>query len=268
MPSFPPPDACPPLRGTQGGEPKYQAIYRDLLARMDRGELVPGRPLPSQRELSQHYGVSLMTVRQALQRLSSEGRVEQRQGLGTFVAENVTSPAVTGLRSLAEDLVLQGVDLKTRVLGVRRVEAPASVQVDLGLPPHADIVLVERLRVIAGSPVILQSSYLPVELASGLVDEEFERKPLYRLIEEHCGLVLGSAKESIRPIVLTQEQAEMLGQPAGGAALMSDRVTFDVEGKPVLVDRAVMRASHIVYTTRRQTSGMDPDPAVLLRLEM
>ncbi|WP_432925935.1 GntR family transcriptional regulator [Microbispora sp. CA-135349] len=268
MPSFPPHNARPPLQGTQGGEPKYQAIYRDLLAQMNRGELAPGQPLPSQRELSQHYGVSLMTVRQALQRLSSEGRVEQRHGLGTFVAENVIPHEMNSLRSLAEDLALRGVDLKTRLLGVHHVEAPASVQVDLGLSPRADIVLVERLRVIAGRPVILQRSYLPAELARRLADEEFERRPLYRLIEDRCGLVLGSAKESIKPIVLTQEQAELLGQSAGGAALMSDRVTFDVEDKPVLVDRAVMWASHIVYTARRQTPGAAPDPAVLLHLEM
>ncbi|MGW0810198.1 GntR family transcriptional regulator [Nonomuraea sp. NPDC002799] len=263
MPTFPQGKPRPRLTGTQGGEPKYQAIYRDVLAQIDGGTFAAGQPLPSQRELADHYGVSLMTVRQALQRLSAEGRIEQRHGRGTFVAGTVLPYQLNSLGSLAEDLAGQGIDLVTVLLGVRHGPAPASVRVELGLAAGAGLTVIERLRVVDGSPVIHQLSYVPPDLAAALEDDELKRTPLYRLIEERCRISLAWATEAIKPVVLTEEQAGLLEQPVGAAALMSTRVTYDLDDRPVLADRAIMCASHVVFTTRRQA----PEPVVSLRLD-
>jgi GntR family transcriptional regulator len=263
MPTFPRGKPRPRLTGSQGGEPKYQAIYRDLLAQIEGGEFAPGQPLPAQRELSDYYGVSLMTVRQALQRLSGEGRIEQRQGLGTFVAGTVIPYQLNSLGSLTEDLAGQGIDLRTVLLGVTRARPPATVGAELGLGPDTEVTVVERLRVVDGSPVIHQVSYVPLDLGAEPADGELERTPLYRLIEERCGVSVSWASEAIRPVVLSEEQAVLLRRPAGGAALMSTRITYDARDRPVLADRAVMCASHIVFTTRRQAQ----EPIVSLRLD-
>ncbi|GAA1616780.1 GntR family transcriptional regulator [Nonomuraea maheshkhaliensis] len=270
---FPEGEPRPRLTGTAGGEPKYQAIYRDLLARIEAGDVAAGQPLPSQRELADHYGVSLMTVRQALQRLGAEGRIEQRHGLGTFVAGPPVIPyQLNSLGSLAEELAGQGIDLETVLLGVRRGPAPAPVPAQLGLGPHDEVTVVERLRVVGGTPVIHQLSYLPPGLTAdldagfeaGLDADELKRTPLYRLIEERGGVTPSWATEAIRPVVLSEEQARLLEQPAGGAALLSERVTYDVDDRPVLADRAIMCASQVVFTTRRQAPER---PAVALRLD-
>jgi GntR family transcriptional regulator len=276
MPTFPQGKPRPHLAGSQGGEPKYQAIYRDLLEQIDGGEFAPGQPLPSQRELGVHYGVSLMTVRQALQRLSAEGRIEQRHGLGTFVAGTVIPYQMNSLGSLADDLARQGIELETVVLGVRRAQPPAPVRAELRLAAHAEVTVVERLRIVTGSPVIHQLSYVPLSLTvtppgggrptpflESLAEGELEHTPLYTLIEERCGVSPAWATEAVKPVVLSEEQAGLLSQPAGSAALLSTRVTFDADDRPVLVDRALMCASHIVFTTRRQV----PQPAVSLRLD-
>ncbi|MEV0380440.1 GntR family transcriptional regulator [Nonomuraea sp. NPDC050643] len=254
----------PQLTGSQGGEPKYQAIYRHLLAQIDGGELEPGQPLPSQRELGTYYGVSLMTVRQALQRLSAEGRIEQRHGLGTFVAGTVIPYGLNSLGSLAEGLAGQGIDLETVLLGVRRPPAPAWVAAELGLEPGTEVTAIERLRVVDGSPVIHQLSYVPPGPAAELGDDELGRVPLYRLIEERGGASPAWATEAIKPVVLSEEQAALLRRPAGGAALMSTRVTYDAADRPLLADRALMCASHLVFTTKRQATQ---EPAVTLRLD-
>ncbi|MGP3956758.1 GntR family transcriptional regulator [Nonomuraea sp. 3N208] len=263
MPTFPQGKPRPRLTGSQGGEPKYQAIYRDLLAQIDGGAFAPGEPLPAQRELSDYYGVSLMTVRQALQRLSAEGRIEQRQGLGTFVAGNVIPYQMNSLGSLAEDLAGQGIDLRTVLLGTLRALPPAAVRAELGLSSDAEVTVIERLRVVDGTPVIHQLSYTPLDLGGDPADGELERTPLYRLIEERCGVSPAWATEAIRPVVLSEEEAALLRRPVGDAALMSTRVTYDAEDRAVLADRAVMCAAQIVFTTRRQVR----EPAVSLHLD-
>ncbi|SEF79151.1 GntR family transcriptional regulator [Nonomuraea solani] len=253
----------PHLTGSQGGEPKYQAIYRHLLAQIDGGELEPGQPLPSQRELGTYYGVSLMTVRQALQRLSTEGRIEQRHGLGTFVAGTVIPYGLNSLGSLAEGLAGQGIDLETVLLGVRRAPAPGWVAAELRLAPDTEVTVVERLRKVDGSPVIHQLSYIPPGPAAELSGDELGRVPLYRLIEERGGGSPEWATEAIKPVVLSEAQAALLHRAAGGAALMSTRVTYDATDRPLLADLALMCASHLAFTTKRHAS----EPAVSLRLD-
>ncbi|MEV4090016.1 UTRA domain-containing protein, partial [Nonomuraea fuscirosea] len=163
-----------------------------------------------------------------------------------------------------------GIDLETVLLGVRRGPAPAPVPAQLGLGPRDEVTVIERLRVVGGTPVIHQLSYLPPALAAnlgsaaGLDEEELKRTPLYRLIEERGGVTPSWATEAIKPVVLSAEQARLLEQPAGGAALMSERVTYDVDDRPVLADRAIMCASQVVFTTRRQAPER---PAVALRLD-
>jgi DNA-binding transcriptional MocR family regulator len=58
----------------RGREPKYRRIVKDLTAAIRSGVYAAGDPLPAQRALSESYGVTLMTLRQALQVLESEGR--------------------------------------------------------------------------------------------------------------------------------------------------------------------------------------------------
>lgn len=66
--------------------PMYRRIIADLKQQIDRGQLPPGRKLPSTRELAEHYGVSRGTVRDAINRLLDAGVLRGHMGLGVFVA--------------------------------------------------------------------------------------------------------------------------------------------------------------------------------------
>ena len=66
--------------------PHYLRIYRDLKEKISAGTFAPGERLPAQRDLAESHGVTVMTVRQALQLLEQEELVVSRHGLGTFVA--------------------------------------------------------------------------------------------------------------------------------------------------------------------------------------
>jgi len=74
------------------GREDYKLLYAKVTDRIieyiEQNDLKSGDPLPSLNELIEYYGVSQVTVRIAMQRLSSEGVIERIQGKGTFVAEN------------------------------------------------------------------------------------------------------------------------------------------------------------------------------------
>ncbi len=65
----------------------YRQIVKDLRDKIARGELKPGEKIETQAELARKYKVSLITVRNALALLVSEGLLLPRAGKGTFVLE-------------------------------------------------------------------------------------------------------------------------------------------------------------------------------------
>nr|WP_284750915.1 GntR family transcriptional regulator [Arthrobacter sp. efr-133-R2A-120] len=66
--------------------PAWAQVERDIRSLIDQG-LQVGSQIPPENELAAIYGVSRITVRQALSSLSDHGFVERRQGTGTFVAD-------------------------------------------------------------------------------------------------------------------------------------------------------------------------------------
>ncbi|WP_309246128.1 GntR family transcriptional regulator [Verrucosispora sioxanthis] len=113
------------VTGQDAPTARYRTIAADLAAKIRAGDYRPGEALPSQRDLSAAYGVTLMTLRQALRQLSDEGLIEQQPGRGTFVAPPHLAYRLGSLRSFADDLRDQGHEVRTTVVGraVRRLPA-------------------------------------------------------------------------------------------------------------------------------------------------
>ncbi|MEA2592855.1 MAG: GntR family transcriptional regulator, partial [Actinomycetota bacterium] len=107
--------------------PKYLRIREALRQEIDAGRYPPGSPLPSQRLLAERFGVTLMTVRQAIGLLEEEGVVTTRQGSGTFVRQRPFVYPLGPLRSLAREIAAAGGDLATTVTGASPGEAPDGV---------------------------------------------------------------------------------------------------------------------------------------------
>ncbi|QQQ73394.1 GntR family transcriptional regulator [Saccharothrix sp. 6-C] len=236
--------------------PKYLAIYRVLADRIADGRYPADAPLPAQRELGEEFDVSLMTVRQAIQALEADGLLETRHGVGTFARRPAFAYGLTGLRSLSQDLVEQGIELETEVLDARLVVPPGDVGARLGIQAQGRVLAVERLRSTrpspgASVPLLLQTSYLP----AGIVDdvETLRHQSLYRLLEE-SGRPVRQASETIQAVALTAEQARVLRREPGSPALSSSRLSRGEDGTPLVDDRALL-VGDTVITAERAVTG-------------
>src|SRR5579859_3162433 len=75
--------------------PLYYQVYRSLVERIEAGEFSDGKPLPPERQLTEEYSVSRITIVKALAELKSEGRIEGKVGRGTFVVQpTLHSPVI------------------------------------------------------------------------------------------------------------------------------------------------------------------------------
>lgn len=239
--------------------PHYLRIYRDLRSKIQRGSLAPGERLPTQRELAESYQVTVMTVRQALQLLEQEELVVPRHGLGTFVAPQRVAFAMGHLRSLAQEVAAQGLEVRTRVLRRELVDPHPRVaellRIDSGEPAY----LLERLRFVGNEPFMFQRSHLQPWLAEPLDAAELADVSLYDYLTEKLSIEIAHAQESIHAINLPPPEATLLEEEPGAAALLSERVTFSLDEEPVLIDHAFMPGDRISLSTDRFFSGLTLD---------
>lgn len=129
--------------------PVYRRIYEDLAGRIASGELRPESRMPGDVKLAERYGVSRMTVRQAVAALVDRSLVHRRQGVGTFVARGKPDPRpLNRLTSFTEDM--SGQELSTRILAQEVIPPPAEIAEALGLGRGAYVVFVARIQASPG----------------------------------------------------------------------------------------------------------------------
>jgi GntR family transcriptional regulator len=233
--------------------PKYRAIAADLTAKIRGGELAPGSALPPQKELSSAYGVTLVTLRQALRRLEDDGLVSQQPGRGTFVAEPRAAYRLDSLRGFAEDLRAQGQAVSTEILGQSLRRAPGPVAAELGTGERA--LRLERIRLLAGRPAVHQLSWVRAPAATALASADLSATSLYAAVAG-LGVVVHRATEALRPGVLDEPTAVLLRQPPGTPVFVSDRVTYGLDDTPLIVDRATILGTALEIRTERAATGM------------
>lgn len=95
----------------------YEKIYQDLLRRIRAGEYRKGEQLPTEKELSEAYDVSRITMKKALSMLTEQGMLVRKPGLGTFVES--TEP-LSGAENTAEERRMPGMGAAPGAAGGRR----------------------------------------------------------------------------------------------------------------------------------------------------
>jgi GntR family transcriptional regulator len=228
------------------GEPRYRAIAADLAAKIHAGVYPPGDALPAQRELSTAYGVTLMTLRQALRQLSDEGLIVQQPGRGTFVSPPHLAYRLGALRSLTDDLRDQGFTVRTKVISATLADSPMFGRSALRL---------ERLREFAGRRSVHQVSWVPSPHAELLLKVDFTTVALYTALSD-LGVPVARATETISPAVLSGSSQEYLQQPLHTPVFVSTRVTYTVDDTPVVSDQAVILGTAMKIRAERAATAL------------
>lgn len=220
-----------------GRLPRYHRIAESLRERIRRGEWTAGAPLPNQRRLARDFGVTLMTLRQALELLERDQLITRRHGLGTFVAAPTIDYEILKLQRFAGELSARGEAVSTRVLDARAAVVDRRASLALGLPPRARLVMVERLRLVDEHPLSLQRSFLPARIGEEVLTSDLAATPLSQVLEFKLGIVVVRAREAVSAVRLAPREARELACASGAPAFESERVSFDAAGRPVVFDR-------------------------------
>ncbi|TGB03765.1 phosphonate metabolism transcriptional regulator PhnF [Halobacillus salinus] len=226
--------------------PMYYQIQEDLKQRMDSGEFVPGTMIPSERELSEHYDVSRMTVRQAMTNMVNDGYLYREKGKGTFIAEQKIEQPLQGMTSFTEDMKQRGMEASSRLISFETIPATVEIAKKLNLDESEDVFRVQRIRSADQKPMAVETTFLPVTLLPELT-EEIVQGSLYQYVEDKLGLSIEKATQMIEATVADDHQATLLEVPRNSAVLMIERNSILTDGTPFEVVKSAYRADRYKF---------------------
>jgi len=228
--------------------------------------LQPGSILPTHRELAERAGVSLITVRRALDELAHAGRVTGHQGVGTFVARTriVSEPMHSG--SLLATLAEQGSspDVQTRVLEVRPAVPRPTVAQALGLGSGALVWQIVRLRLLDEQPLVIEQALIPQTLAPDLGRRRDELAgSLYDLLARDHALVDDHEEQYLEVLAAGARERRLLQLAAKANVVRLRGVSFTADDLPFDCFEQFYAADEFVFYISGQTARRLLRPADL-----
>lgn len=230
--------------------PLYTQLRELLRSRILTGVYKSHSQMPSEHDLVRTFGVSRITVRQALTDLQQEGLIFRIHGKGTFVAKPKATQNLWRLEGFGEAMSASGHETYSRVLGHKVMRATPAIAAQLGLAAGAEVLELRRLRHLDREPISLDVSYLTRELGERLVREDLARRDVFLILENDLGIALGNADLHIESVAADAGVARALAVEERSPILRIQRLTFTAGGTPLDFEYLFYRGDSFQYRLR------------------
>jgi len=212
--------------------PLYRTVHRELRQRIVTGRYGPGAVLPSERRLIDEFGVSLITIRRAMDELVLDGLIERRQGVGSFVREQARG-VVVGMSSFTTDVLAGRLRLVRTLLEDRQVPAPAEVARRLLVQEGSMLRHLVRLDREGGTPLSVDEVFAPPAAAS-LITREMAGSPSFlHAWQEASGLSLRRTEYEVSTQLPDTADQALLHASADTPLLVTGELFFEEHARPV-----------------------------------
>lgn len=216
------------------GTALYKTVKRHIIESVRHGEWKAGEVIPSEKKLCERFGVSMGTLRKAVDELSGEGFLVRHQGLGTFVAtHNQDRYLFSFFHVVRQDGHKEYP--KVELLEVGYVKADSHAAMMLGVDPGSRLFrFVNRLE-LGGAPIVIDEILLPETLFRGLTEKKLRERPatLYQLYQDTFGVTVISTRERLRAVKADPIKARLLRVMDGEPLLQVIRVALSFKEQPV-----------------------------------
>jgi GntR family transcriptional regulator len=240
--------------------PLYLWVASLLRDSIEAGQLGAHSPVPSERVLSDRYGISRMTARHALETLMLEGSVYRDARRGTFVAERRLQFSVGSFtRVMTEGDHVPGCE----VLTATTTEPDSPMSETLGIPAGGHVHLIQRLRTARAEPIAIENIHVSAERFPDLLSFDLTGS-LWEILQSRYGVHPTQADARVVAVTLDPFEAETLKVKIGSPAIALTRTVYSATGEIVEVARDVYRgdrAEFHVTAPVEGAAGREPRPA-------
>ena len=228
--------------------PLYIQIETIIKSKILTGELKEGDRLPPENELSNQFGVSPLTLRQALSSLVGEGLLDRKPGIGTIIKKNLDEKIILKLSGRMDELLSIGKETETVVLRSEVTQGFDKPIRNLKLGQTDRMLFVEKVRYWKGIPCMVVEEYVPQSLVGALSKNKRSIKSLYLILTQKKGFFLKEATQTIESSTADQRIASLLQVEMGSPLFYMERNFYNETGHPILFQMTYARAEHFKFS--------------------
>jgi len=234
----------------EGSGPAYLQLCARVRGAIAAGDLKPGNPLPSERDLSIAFDVSRTTIRKALSVLAKEGLLEQRHGSGTFVMQRFET-SLRGLRSFSQEITARGLTPSSEIIN-KVVDQPTPDEIlALNISLSTRVLRFDRIRYADGVPMAVERVVMDLGFVG---DPEAIGHSLYETLRLR-GVAPVRALQRMRAGAIDAVDATLLGLDEGTPVLLLERRSYLADGTVVEQTHSTYRGDAYEFVAELHTQG-------------
>lgn len=233
--------------------PRHAQIRETIRRRILDGSYAPHSQVPSESQMMAAFGVSRITIRQALGDLQKEGLIFKVAGKGSFVAKPKAFQNLSRLQGFGEAMGPSGYETFNQVLSMKPVAAPELVARRLRLEAGAPVYEIQRLRYLNREPISVDVSYFPLAIGERLAQEDLAARDIFAILENDHRRHLTHADVQIEAISADELLARHLRVPEAAPLLRIERLTH-ADDEPIDFEFLFYRGDAFQYRLRIERS--------------
>ena len=202
----------------------YIQIHDEIKQQIETGMYEVGQRLPSERVMSEQFGVSRMTLRQAVTSLVEEGILSRYVGSGTFVASDRVREKMRGTTSFTDIIKNLGKTPSSKVISYQKTKANEVECDKLGLKKGAQIIRRERIRYADDLPICYEVASIPYRLIADFAKDDIANH-FYDTLAA-AGKKIGRSEQIISAKIVNKEIANFLSIKTNAAILSLTQVSY------------------------------------------
>jgi GntR family transcriptional regulator len=237
-----------PFPGVPLTTPLYREVKRQLMDALAGGEWKPGDAIPPERRLAERYGISIGTVRRAIDELVAENMLIRQQGRGTFVASHNRDRLLFYFFHVVPQDGAKEYPV-VRLLGFAKAKADKLASEMLQIAIGDPIFRIRNLLSLSGEPVIVDDIAVSAARFPGMAERAFRDRPstVYNLYQDTFGISVVRTVERLRATTVDHDIAPLLRVAPGAPLLEIRRVALTYSDVPVELRISHVNTAHHEY---------------------
>lgn len=237
-----------------GSRPLYKEVKLAITKMLSSGAVTAGQAIPTEKQLCDQYGVSVGTVRKAIDELVAERILIRQQGRGTFFASYSPERMLNYLWHIVRrDGVREIPIVQTLRFQTERANADAAEQLNVAVGDG--LFRISNLLLLGGAPVVLDEIWISQQMFPGLTEERFAARDttIYAFYQSEFGLTVLKTLDKLAAVAADSKVAKLLGVALSTPLLEIRRIALTFDNQPVEMRRSLMLSDHYEYVNMLQS---------------
>lgn len=231
----------------ESNKPLYLQIEAAIKHDIYNQKYKPGEKLPTEVELGEIYGVSKITIRKAMEKLTNESLVERIRGKGTFVSQKKEKIHLGENTGFNGSFLSKGHSTKYKILSAKYIKSDSLLSEKLQISLNSPVICIERLIWEDLAPVGIDKLYVSANLYPDIITKLSSDRSLYQTLKEEYNINSKNSVLEINGIIADIENSELLQCAVGDPLFQVEKVSYQVSGVPIHYSSSIVRCDRIAY---------------------